>query len=426
MENKSINIFKKIIFIVLPLLILITITCVKKPSNPASIEPDDFPVAPTNFQALVGDKAIVLTWSHPNVEDIEIYKIFRQDSTGGEFNNIGSSNELAYKDSNLQNNREYSYQVSAVGKNGLEGNPSTIIKAVSAVYVVSINSDQELTNSRTVTLSFTAPVTTTLVKVSNDSLITGAQWENFVPARNWTLSVGDGMKTVYVKFRDIEDRETFKPSTDNIILDTEAIIRRVTENSGGRVLTSSDSIHFAVVTEESSGNAWVNLQRFENGITLFDDGTNGDSIANDGIYEVDYQIPTGPEVEDALVTGHFVDRAGNATSLNTSSRLTIRTSPRPVTLIQVAPFLGASTTALNLFWTRNSDSDFASYRIFRSGTSGVDTESPLLTIIQDQSTITYTDSTLASNRTYYYRVYAFDTTGLFSGSNEKSGTTNSN
>ena len=407
-------------------LVLLAQNCEERVKSPTSVDPNGFPASPTNLKALIGDGVVILSWLHNDLSSIISFNIYRADSSTTGFSKIGLSDSMTYRDSSLQNNREYFYQVTAVGNNGLESSKSATASAVPAVYGISINFGREFTTSQTVTLSFTAPPTTSLVKISNDSLFSSSQWEGYVPIKTWNLSFEDGEKAVYVKFRDALDRETFEAFSDLIILDTQAIIKDVTEDSGGRVLVASDSIHFAVVTEESAGKAWVDLQRFESGITLFDDGSNGDSIANDGIYEVDYDIPTGPEVEVALVTGHFVDRAGNATTLNASSRLTIRTSPRPVTLIQVAPFLGVSTTALNLFWTKNLDADFASYRIFRSGQSGVDTESPLLTIIQDQSTITLTDSTLASNRTYYYRVYVFDTTGLFSGSNVKSGTTNSN
>ena len=134
--------------------------------------------------------------------------------------------------------------------------------------------------------------------------------------------------------------------------------------------------------------------------------------------------PTGPEAEETLVFGRFTDRAGNrSVNLAAPSRITIRNPPKPVNLIAVEP-VAASSRSLNLFWSINSDPDFANYRIFRARTPGVSPESGLVTIFQNRNTTSFTDSTLSRNTTYYYRVYVYDVTGLFFGSNERSGTTN--
>jgi len=175
---------------------------------------------------------------------------------------------------------------------------------------------------------------------------------------------------------------------------------------------------------EPGGRAFADINNIQLGNELFDDGTRGDRQAADGIYETDYFVPNGPEAEETLVTGRFTDRAGNvARNFAAASRVTIRKPPKPVNLIAVEP-VANSSRKLNLFWSINSDPDFAHYRIFRATTPGVSAESPLVTILQNRNTLNHTDSTLARNTTYYYRVYVYDITGLFFGSNEKSGTTN--
>ncbi len=426
MEYRTLNILlTKVLSGAIITSIGIIVACSDKPNNPTTTEISDFPAVPTNVIAMVGDGMVVLTWLHPNENEINSYKIYRQDSSGAEFRNLDTTNVLKYTDSNLQNNHEFRYQISAVGANGLEGSKSTIISAVPAVYGVSINFGQEFTTIRTVTLSFTAPFTTSLIKISNDdSLFTNAQWESYVKARNWTVSENDGNKTVFVKFRNVNDSETIQPFSDSIILDTQAVILHVTEDSGGRVLTRSDTIHFSVVTEEPGGTAYVELGSVRAHITLNDNGINGDLVPDDGIYELDYIIPS-IEVEGALITGHFIDKVGNSDKFIAPGFVTIRQAPQSVNLISVSPVISDSAS-LNLFWTMNTDADFANYRIFRSGSYGVNTESPLVTIIQDQATLSYADTTLIPNSSYYYRVYVFDTSGLFSGSNEVRGTTNPN
>jgi len=404
-------------------LVLLAQNCAERVKSPTSVDPNGFPSSPTNLKAFIGDGVVILSWLHNDLSSIISFNIYRADSSTTGFSKIGLSDSMTYRDSSLQNNREYFYQVTAVGSNGLESSKSATASAVPAVYGISINFRREFTTSQTVTLSFTAPPTTSLVKISNDSLFSSSQWEGYVPIKTWNLSFEDGEKTVYAKFRDALDRETFEAFSDLIILDTQALIRRVTEDSGGRVLTGGDSVHFSVETDEPKGQAWVVLSQGTR-IDLFDNGKEGDLVAEDGIYENDYLVRGSTEAENAVVTGHFIDRAGNfATTVQAAGRITIRRAPISVDLISVSPIVSDSTE-LNIFWTRNTDDDFANYRIFRSTSPGVDTSSPLVTIIQDQTATTYTDTTLASNTTYYYRVYVFDTTGLSSGSNEVSGTTN--
>jgi len=407
-------------------LVLLAQNCAERVKSPTSVDPNGFPSSPTNLKAFIGDGVVILSWLHNDLSSIISFNIYRADSSTTGFSKIGLSDSMTYRDRSLQNNREYFYQVTAVGSNGLESSKSATASAVPAVYGISINFGREFTTSQTVTLSFTAPPTTSLVKISNDSLFSSSQWEGYVPIKTWNLSFEDGEKTVYAKFRDALDRETFEAFSDLIIFDTQALIRRVTEDSGGRVLTGGDSVHFSVETDEPKGQAWVVLSRVLTRIDLFDNGTEGDLVADDGIYEADYRLPSGrsSEAENIVVAGHFIDRAGNfAATVQAAGKITIRRAPISVDLISVSPVVSDSTE-LNIFWTRNIDDDFANYRIFRLTSPGVDTSSPLVTIIQDQTATSHTDTTLGSNTTYYYRVYVFDTTGLSSGSNEVSGTTN--
>ncbi len=420
----NMNSIKKSIFIFCPLLMVIIMTCGEKPSNPTGIAAGEFPSSPINVKISVGDRVIGLDWSHSDLGSISSYKIFRQDSSNQEFINVGSTDMLSFVEANLQNNQIYRYKINAVGINGLEGKSSAIVSARPAIFSILINSGQIFTTSRVVNLSFAAPSTTALIQVSNDSLFTNSEWITFAPTMSWTLTSGQGEKRVYAKFRDADDRESIGELKDSIILDSEAVIRSFSHNAVNRILTPADTVHFVLVAREAGGQASLDINRIQQGIELFDDGSNGDPVAADGIYEVDYIVPTGPEAEETLVFGRFTDRAGNAAAnLAAPSRITIRKPPKPVNLIAVEP-VAASSRSLNLFWSINSDPDFANYRIFRARTPGVFTESGLVTILQNKNAISFTDSTLSRNTTYYYRVFVYDVTGLFFGSNERSGTTN--
>ena len=91
---------------------------------------------------------------------------------------------------------------------------------------------------------------------------------------------------------------------------SEPVINHVTQDTGGCLLFVSDIIHFSLDAGETGGTATVNLGEVKSGILLFDDGTNGDTIANDGIYERDYVTTNSDVTRAALVTGHFTSAGG--------------------------------------------------------------------------------------------------------------------
>ena len=86
---------------------------------------------------------------------------------------------------------------------------------------VSINQGAELTNSNSVNLAVSVmdPVSTVnAIRFSNDNT-NWSSWESFASSKTWTLLSGDGVKSVYVQFRDAVGN--ISPScNDDITLDT--------------------------------------------------------------------------------------------------------------------------------------------------------------------------------------------------------------
>lgn len=87
--------------------------------------------------------------------------------------------------------------------------------------------------------------------------------------------------------------------------------------------------------------------------------------------------------------------------------------------------VNGSTTSnsIPLAWTKNTDSQFSSYKIYRSLTPGVTENSVLVTTLFNSNDNFYTDNNLQSGTTYYYRVFVYSSSGVGSGSNEISATT---
>lgn len=87
---------------------------------------------------------------------------------------------------------------------------------------VKINDDAEYTNKSVVSLTLNSDDVrsgVTSMIVGNDASFTGRSWEAYAKTKTWTLTSGDGEKTVYAKFKDGAGNES-KVVSDSIILDT--------------------------------------------------------------------------------------------------------------------------------------------------------------------------------------------------------------
>jgi len=397
-------------------------------NNPIDTGQVEIPPVPEDLRARVGDRTVVLSWEVSAADDVRWYRVDRKDSLGGTFSVIDSVAERSYRDTGLQNGRIYRYRVCVVNQDGYVGSYSHQVSALPSGFTVTINGGDRYTSSTDVNLSLSAPGGAGYILLASDSLFSGVSWEPFVVQKPWTLSPGDGTKEVYLKVRDLDDNESCDHYRDDIILDTQASIANLTFAPVDSLLSPGDRIHFSIETGESEGQASLNIGTVALNKKLYDDGTHGDDAADDGVYQLDYTIPSGVEVIDAVVTGRFVDRAGNqAEEFPSVSTLNIQQAPQAVQLFSPG-LLTDQTTALHITWTRNQDNDFAAYRLYRALQPGVedDPDRHLVTDISAQATTWYDDTGLEENTPYYYQLAVYDLYGLSSFSNEVSATTMEN
>jgi len=94
--------------------------------------------------------------------------------------------------------------------------------------------------------------------------------------------------------------------------------------------------------------------------------------------------------------------------------------PSSVTLTAVS---SATINSLDLDWTRNNDADFDHYEVIRSLSPGVSEENYLVYSLSDADSLSYTDGSLASKTSYYYKIFSVNNLGIYSASNEDSGLT---
>lgn len=401
--------------------------------KPTPIEPDElyFPAAPVEVVAKIGNGIVVLTWQIEDSNSIKEYRIYRRALDEVNFHRIGRTARKQYLDESVVNGMSYDYEIAAVNKAGKEGKHSRTISVIPAIYSIILDGGASCTNNRGVKITVTAPANTMLVNFSNDSTFRETNWETYATARDWQLSPGDGMKTVYAKFRNVENQELTEPVTANIILDTIAAIEFIEEDSDGRKLQSGDTLHIRLKANEINGSATAEIydpvypeqKRGDITIRLYDDGTMGDTIADDGSYETEYVIDQGIEVENAFLFGYFTDVCNNvAPRLAASGRLKINNEPVPVILFE-PNIVAGEVPALSLKWTPNTEVDFALYQLMRAETNIVTLSATLIAELHNAQTTFFVDAGLDPAARYYYRVYVFDTSGNKSGSNIVTGLT---
>lgn len=410
------------------LLLLLFLVAACSTYNPTGTGDTTLLNAPTNISFRFVSGAVEVSWQFGgDLTKLQQFRVYRRAVNEIAFTRIALVGALArvYRDTTAAIGTPYQYQVAAVNKSNVEGQPSDAASITPSVFGVQINNGAKFTNRRTVTLLFNVPNNTALMMIANDPAFTGAIWETFANNRTWDLTAGDGLKSVYVKFR-TTDQGASDVTSANITLDTIALINAITHDGAGRALIAGAVLHIRLDAGEARGNASVNLidnasSAQDVNLRLYDNGSNGDAIADDGVYELDYRIRPDLEFVQAFAYGNFTDAAANQALQRISpTSFAVQFPPAAVTLSNPV----ADTTGLKLTWSTSNAKDFANYRVYRSLSSPVDSTVAPLTIINDNAITTYRDTGITPGTTYFYRVFVYDRSGLFAGSNQVQGKLN--
>ncbi len=373
------------------------------------------PPAPSDLTAVVGEDRVSLAWEIASMEGIASFVVYRADEANPDERLIDSTAVASYEDTNLVPGRAYTYTVAAVGANGTESARSGAFVVTPGTYGMVIDDRAEYTSGRTVTLVFTAPGDVTSIRIGNDSLLTGAFFEVFQPSRAWTLTDGDGSKTVYARFR-TSGGVVSGLYEASIILDTGARIVSLNEDSDGKILTPGDTLRITMDTGEGGGSAAVTV-----GDGVIDVPLSYDESSS--LYRAEVLISPAHVMTGAVLTGTFTDRAGNvATPFLSPGTVTVADpegAPTPVVLD--VPVI-TDTGWIALSWSRNEDADFAEYRVYRGPVPSVeatDGDDQVIAVLTDRDATAHVDSlSLADTTRYFYRVFVKDTEDHLSGSNE--------
>ena len=217
---------------------------------------------------------------------------------------------------------------------------------------VSINTGAEYTASTTVNLTITPddPTNTTAYMISNDAAFTGGQWVSTTAGYNWTnaigwdLTAGDGVKTVFVKFKNDLGQESATIS-DSIALDTTPPVITVNPNIVPNQVFTKDVDLSVTVQDGIDSNA-------KKTITL--DGTSWDGTTKKLSEEKDYQLIV-----------NATDAAGNASSIDVKFSINKQAPLIEVNGVEDNKFYNAPVT---ITISPGQNSVFADKKLSKDGT----------------------------------------------------------
>lgn len=379
-----------------------------------SAEPDqslpDAPVTPINVQAQLQSQAVRLAWELSDSSHVSRFRVYVADSSSTlDYVLRDSTTSYSLLLSGLLVNHRYYFRIATVGTGGIEGLRSNPISARVGLLALTINDGSAYTNRRAVTVDLVAPSGASHVILSEDPDLTGANPQSYASSVSFTLSDGDGVKTVYGRFVLGDGSQSAEPVSDQITLDTRAAI-----DSTYFVATpampykTGDVVTFRVVTAEPGGSASAQVEGGPT-ITLYDDGANGDALVDDGIYSARFTVPSNLTITNGVVSGSFTDAAGNSAPEATASRrISVSNPPLPVQLTLVE---AVSSTEIDLNWTTAEADGFQYYRLYRATTSTVTSSSTLVKTLTNRNTTSYSDTALTADQTYYYRVFVYNLAG---------------
>jgi hypothetical protein len=202
---------------------------------------------------------------------------------------------------------------------------------------VVINGDNTYATSIHVTLTLSASDANGVSQMcfSNDGSNWTA-WEAYSTSKSWTLTSGDGTKTVYVKFKDSAGNPS-PAYSDSIILDTTPPTGSIVINNGS-TYTTSTSVTLALSASDATSG--VSQMCFSN---------DGSTWTDWEAYATSKSWTLSPGDGTKTVYVKFKDAAGNPSSVYSDNIILDTTPPAPPTLS--GPLANAPATATGWSYT---------------------------------------------------------------------------
>lgn len=287
---------------------------------------------------------------------------------------------------------------------------------------VRINNGAISTKSNTVTLTFMGlnPLVPDVfsaaqMMASESSFFTGASYETFSETKSWTFSGSEGLRTIYVKFKDASGNESpvFSAQT---LLDKDGPTGWLSANSGATT-TKSQNVTLSLYTSDNADKYGAfNLLNVLTAFGLLDMGTKEMMVSNSADFSGAAYEPYAAAKPWTLTTGNgtktvyikFKDATGNESSVLSDTIVLDTTAP---SLSVNWPLQDTFTKDANLTVTGQTDSSATlkvNNQVVSANADG--TFSKQVTLSSGENTLTVTSQDSAGNVTTETRKVTLDTT----------------
>ena len=267
-----------------------------------------------------------------------------------------------------------------------------------------INNNDEYTNSQDVNLTLSATDNLSGVeemKFSND----GTNWstaEGYSTSKTWSLTTGDGTKTVYVKYKDGAGNWS-NPISDTIILDTTDPVVSITSHANGEISTTTPIIVSGPINDNLDDSPTVKVN-----------GENAEVIAGQFSKEVNLTLGNNP------ITAIATDAAGNSFSFGSITVIYDNTKPTTPVVTDDGEY-STLLTELHATWSSDDPETGITEYKYSIGTSAGATDVVDWISTGTNIEVTHTGLTLTAGQAYYFNVKAVNGAALESNEGHSDG-----
>ena len=291
------------------------------------------------------------------------------------------------------------YTISIAGAEGWFGN--RVVTDTSETFVLdtvapigSLIIEDAATYANTTSVTLTTSVTDTTsggaqMQLSNDG-VSYDLWESYASTKPWTLSSGDGLKTVYVRYKDYAGNVSDVYS-NTITLDTATPTGSISINDGATYATSRSVNLMLSANDEASG---VFQMRFSNDGSNWSDWESYDTSKT-------WTLIAGDSTKTVYV--QYKDNAGN---VGTYTDTIILDTASPSSSVADLPAYQSTLFFLVSWSGSDTTSGIASYDVQFRDSTGVSWEDWQASTIATSTAFAGEDG-----HTYYFRCRARDNAG---------------
>jgi hypothetical protein len=273
---------------------------------------------------------------------------------------------------------------------------------------ITINGGATYTNSSSVTLALSATDPSGVSQMCISNTTTCSTWETYAASKSWTLTTGDGGKTVYAWFKDTAGNADATPYSNAITLDATAPTNGTLSATAGNTQVS---LSWSGFTDATSGIGSYKLV-YATGAAPSTCSSGTQIYSGTGTSYTHTGLTNGTTY---YYRACAIDNAQNTSSGSTASATPVGGTPPTVTSSSASSITatgailngtvnpnGTSTTAYFQYGTTTNYGTTTLLQNMGSGTSG--------------EALTQAISGLTCNTTYHYRAVGTNTGGTTNGS----------